>query len=117
MSISRNSEEMHKQSTFFHENFIRIKLNELRDEKLIKDFKILEDCEDNFIIYTLEEDEFHIEYLHDNQFTIHVFPENFHMTFKENLFITLENLLSFISPSYEKTVMSSLFERLQSGDI
>ena len=50
MSISRNSEEMHKQSTFFHENFIRIKLNELRDEKLIKDFKILVDCEDNFII-------------------------------------------------------------------
>ena len=43
-----------------------MKLYDLKEEKLIKEYQIIEDNEDNFIITTLEEELFHIEYLHDN---------------------------------------------------
>ncbi len=115
--ISRNSEEMHKQMKILHENFITIKLTDLKEEGLIKEFRVSEENEDFFTIITLEGEEFDAEYLHDNQFTIHNFPKDFNKNVGENIFVSLETLISFISPSYEKTIMNSLFNKLQSVDI
>lgn len=115
--ISRNSDEMHKQMKILHENFISIKLTDLKEEGLIQEFTISVENEDYFTIVTLEGDEFDAEYLHDNQFTIKIFPKDFDKDVGENIFISLETLISFISPSYEKTIMNSLFNKLQSVDI